>query len=204
MSLDDLKGAFEWIKEDLGAGALLRRDRLERERQGSSAVRDLVSLLTCFSIGAYPNEWRRAPRRGLREEVQGARCLLGRIFELNDGDALQEASSHHDGHLGPARYHPGPSSPRSTSGTGGKARSLKIMETKPQERGAVLLPFHRRPVQSDHLRLALSIRSSRHSAGWSRRTERGATAGAVASATCSSAGGRLPPSSCKPRAQQGA
>jgi hypothetical protein len=56
MSLDNLAGKFDWIKEILKGEsyetAIAWRENEDKEFDG----RDLVSLLTCFNIDAFPND----------------------------------------------------------------------------------------------------------------------------------------------------
>jgi hypothetical protein len=56
MSLDDLKGAFEWIKDDLQREPYFGAIAWSENDKGEYDARDLVSLLTCFHIGYYPND----------------------------------------------------------------------------------------------------------------------------------------------------
>jgi hypothetical protein len=138
MSLDDLKGAFEWMKDDLllepyfGAIAWSENDR------GEYDARDLVSLATCFHIGLYPNDKGVHPVEAY-EKKSKALDTFREDFELNDGEEfkklrpiLKDILLLHDViQMEFAKYH---------LKNGGKPRSLKIMDKKPEE-SKVGFPF---------------------------------------------------------------
>jgi hypothetical protein len=131
MSLDDLKGAFEWIKEDLGTEPYYGAIAWSENDKGEYDARDLVSLLTCFHIGLYPNDKAVHPveayekkskaldqfRRDFEEnggvEFRKLRPILKDILKLHDLIQIDFAPVHVK--------------------NGGKARSLKIMDKKPED-----------------------------------------------------------------------
>lgn len=131
MSLDDLKGAFEWIKEDLASEPYFGTIAWSENDKGEYDARDLVSLLTCFHIGFYPNDKTVHPVEAYEkkskaldqfrqdfEENDGAeflklRPIMKDIFMLHDTIQLEFAAVHVK--------------------NGGKPRHLKIMDTKPED-----------------------------------------------------------------------
>jgi hypothetical protein len=131
MSLDDLKGAFEWIKEDLRTEPYFGAIAWSENDKGEYDARDLVSLLTCFHIGAYPNDGGAHPVEAY-EKKSKALDAFRQDFELDDGDAfkklrpiMKDIFILHDTIQDEfAEVH---------VKNGGKARSLKIMDTKPEE-----------------------------------------------------------------------
>lgn len=131
MSLDDLKGAFKWIKDDLADERYFGTIAWSENDKGEYDARDLVSLLTCFHIGLYPNDKAVHPVEAY-EKKSKALDQFRKDFDDNDGaeflklrpimkqifvlhDKIQENF---------ARVH---------VRNGGRARSLKIIDTKPED-----------------------------------------------------------------------
>ena len=56
MSLDNLGGLFEWIKDELGDEPYVNRIAWKENDAGEFDARDIVSFMTCFNIDSYPNE----------------------------------------------------------------------------------------------------------------------------------------------------
>ncbi|MGH2561533.1 MAG: hypothetical protein ACRDJH_20905 [Thermomicrobiales bacterium] len=56
MSLDNLEGLFEWIKDEPRVEPYFKRIAWRENESGEFDARDLVSLLTCFSIYEFPND----------------------------------------------------------------------------------------------------------------------------------------------------
>lgn len=56
MSLDDLGRKFDWIKDELRGEPYLDQIAFRENQQGEMDARDLVALLTCFSIDRFPND----------------------------------------------------------------------------------------------------------------------------------------------------
>ena len=55
MSLDNLAGAFDWIKDDIAGMPYERKIAWREGEDGDFDARDIVSLLTCFNIEFFPN-----------------------------------------------------------------------------------------------------------------------------------------------------
>ncbi len=55
MSLDDLAGAFEWIKEELSGTPYFDKINWSENDKGIYDARDIVSMLACLDIETYPN-----------------------------------------------------------------------------------------------------------------------------------------------------
>jgi hypothetical protein len=131
MSLDDLKGAFEWIKADLEPEPYFGAIAWSENDKGEYDARDLISLLTCFHIGLYPNNESTHPVEAY-EKKSKALDAFRRDFDLNDGDEFKRLRPimkdifvlHDMIQDGFAEVH---------VKNGGKARSLKIMDTKPED-----------------------------------------------------------------------
>jgi hypothetical protein len=131
MSLDDLKGAFEWIKSDLEAEPYFGAIAWSENDKGEYDARDIVSLLTCFHIGLYPNDKSIHPVEAY-EKKSKALDQFRQDFEDNRGEEflklrpiLKDILALHDTiqvEFAPVHV-----------ANGGKARSLKIMDTKPEE-----------------------------------------------------------------------
>lgn len=131
MSLDDLKGAFQWIKEDLTTETYFGAIAWSENDKGEYDARDLVSLLTCFHIGLYPNDNSVHPVEAY-EKKSKALDQFRADFELNDGDGfkklrpiMKDIFMLHD----VIQFEFAPVHVKS----GGKARSLKIMDKKPED-----------------------------------------------------------------------
>ena len=56
MSLDNLAGKFEWIKELLKDEPYLGQIAWKENEGGEFDARDLISLMTCFNIDLFPNK----------------------------------------------------------------------------------------------------------------------------------------------------
>ena len=56
MSLDDLAGAFEWIKEELAGTPYYEKINWSENDKGVYDARDIVSVLACLDIETYPNK----------------------------------------------------------------------------------------------------------------------------------------------------
>jgi len=131
MSLDDLKGAFEWIKADLATETYFGAIAWSENDKGEYDARDLVSLLTCFHIGLYPNDSSVHPVEAY-EKKSKALDQFRDDFELNDGDGfkklrriMKDIFTLHD----VIQFEFAPVHVKG----GGKARSLKIMDKKPED-----------------------------------------------------------------------
>jgi hypothetical protein len=55
MSLDDLAGAFDWVKDELRDEPYCKEIAWSENDTGTYDARDLVSLMTCFNIALNPN-----------------------------------------------------------------------------------------------------------------------------------------------------
>jgi AIPR protein len=55
MSLDNLRGDFEWIKNELEGEEYFHKIAWKENEDGESDARDLISLLTLFNIDLFPN-----------------------------------------------------------------------------------------------------------------------------------------------------
>lgn len=55
MSLDSLAGRFNWIKEAIADKPYAGQIAWREGERGDFDARDIVSLLTCFNVGLYPN-----------------------------------------------------------------------------------------------------------------------------------------------------
>jgi hypothetical protein len=128
MSLDDLKGAFEWLKADLKDEPYFQAIAWSENDKGEYDARDLVSLLTCFHVGYYPNDKAVHPVEAY-EKKSKALDLFRQDFDLNDGDEFMKLRSimkdilvlYDTIQLEFAAVH---------VKNGGKARALNIMDTK--------------------------------------------------------------------------
>jgi hypothetical protein len=138
MSLDDLKGAFEWIKGDLRTEPYFGTIAWSENDKGEYDARDLVSLLTCFHIGRYPNDQGVHPIEAYEkkskaldafrddfENTNGTeflrlRGIMKDIFRLHDIIQIEFAPTHMK--------------------NGGKPRALGIMDKKPED-GPATFPF---------------------------------------------------------------
>jgi AIPR protein len=131
MSLDDLKGAFEWIKDDLTTESYFGAIAWSENDKGEYDARDLVSLLTCFHIGLYPNDASVHPVEAYEKKSRALNAFR-EDFELHDGGGFKKLRPimkdifvlHDVIQNGFASVH---------VKNGGKARSLKIMDTKPED-----------------------------------------------------------------------
>ena len=56
MSLDNLSGSFDWIKEELANESYLDAIAWSENEAGPFDARDIVSMLYCFNIALYPND----------------------------------------------------------------------------------------------------------------------------------------------------
>ncbi len=56
MSLDNLKGKFDWLKEVLEEGPMAGRIAYMENEDKDFDARDLVSVLTCFNIALFPRD----------------------------------------------------------------------------------------------------------------------------------------------------
>jgi hypothetical protein len=78
MSLDNLAGKFEWIKEEIKdqdyAGSIAWREN----EDGDFDARDIVSILTCFNIDLFPNDGDQHPVAAYEKK---SACL--KLFEKN-------------------------------------------------------------------------------------------------------------------------
>jgi len=131
MSLDDLKGAFEWMKEELAEEPYFGAIAWSENDKGEYDARDLISLLTCFHVGLYPNSKGVHPVEAY-EKKSKALDQFRQDFELNDGDEYKKLRSIMKDIF---RLHDTIQSefaPVHVKG-GGKARSLKIMDKKPED-----------------------------------------------------------------------
>ncbi|MFC2085774.1 AIPR family protein [Bacteroidota bacterium] len=61
MSLDNLSGLFEWIKEEVADQPYSDVIAWRENEAGDFDARDIVALMTCFNIEAFPNESDRQP-----------------------------------------------------------------------------------------------------------------------------------------------
>ncbi len=131
MSLDDLRGAFEWIKEDLSSESFAGAIAWSENDKGEYDARDLISLLTCFDIARYQNDSGVHPVEAY-EKKSKALDAFRHDFEMNDGNEFKKLRAimkdifqlHDLIQEGFAEVH---------VKNGGKARSLKIMDTKPED-----------------------------------------------------------------------
>jgi hypothetical protein len=131
MSLDDLKGAFEWIKEELADQPYFPAIAWSENDKGEYDARDLVSLLTCFHIGYFPNDEAVHPVEAY-EKKSKALDLFRKDFEKNGGKEfarlrpiLKDILLLHDTiqmEFAPVHVK-----------SGGKARKLGIMDSKTDE-----------------------------------------------------------------------
>jgi AIPR protein len=131
MSLDDLKGAFQWIKDDFADEPYVGALAWSENDKGEYDARDLVSLLTCFHIGLYPNDKGVHPVEAY-EKKSKALDQFREDFEMLDGEGfrklrpiMKDILTLHD--LIQFEF-----APVHVKG-GGKARSLKIMDKKPED-----------------------------------------------------------------------
>lgn len=133
MSLDDLAGAFEWIKEELANEPYYGAIAWSENDKGEYDARDLISLMTCFHIGLYPNDKGVHPVEAYEKksrvldqfredyiEFKKLRPILKDILQLHNVIQMEFA-----------KYH---------LRNGGKPRSLKIMDTK-DEKSKTGFPF---------------------------------------------------------------
>ncbi len=129
MSLQDLAGAFDWIKDELKSEPYYKDIAWSENDPGAYDARDLVSLLTCFDVKQYPNdqsgshpveayEKKSKALDAFRDDFdnnQGAdfkklRTILRDILRLHDTIRLEFSGVHNK--------------------NGGKAGNLKIMDVK--------------------------------------------------------------------------
>ena len=131
MSLDDLKGAFEWIKDELKDAPYFGAIAWSENDKGEYDARDLVSLLACFHIGLYPNDQSTHPVEAYEKkskaldsfrddfdkqggkEFKRLRPLLKDILALHDIIQIEFAAFH--------------------TKNGGKPRLLAIMDKLPED-----------------------------------------------------------------------
>jgi hypothetical protein len=131
MSLDDLKGAFEWIKDDLKTEPYFGAIAWSENDKGEYDARDLISLLTCFHIGYYPNDKATHPVEAY-EKKSKALDQFRHDFDNNDGaeflklrPLLKDILALHD--LIQIEF-----APVHVKG-GGKPRLLKIIDKKEED-----------------------------------------------------------------------
>jgi hypothetical protein len=128
MSLDDLAGYFDWIKDTLEGESYFSKIAWSENDQGEYDARDLVSLLTCFDIGRYPNDGSNHPIEAY-EKKSKALDQFRKDFENNNGAGylrlrpiMKDILVLHDTIQSEfALVH---------NKTGGKAGALNIMDTK--------------------------------------------------------------------------
>lgn len=89
MSLDDLAGAFNWIKDALTGEPYFEKIAWSENDAGEYDARDIVSLLTCFHIGLYPNDGSSHPVEAY-EKKSKALDQFRKDFELNDGESFKK------------------------------------------------------------------------------------------------------------------
>jgi hypothetical protein len=131
MSLDDLKGAFEWMKEDLKDEPYFGTIAWSENDKGEYDARDLASLLACFHIGYFPNDEAVHPVEAY-EKKSKVLDLFREDFDLNDGEEFKKLRPimkdifilHDTVQNGFAAVH---------VESGGKARALKIMDKKDED-----------------------------------------------------------------------
>ncbi|MCB8820614.1 AIPR family protein [Microvirga rosea] len=128
MSLDDLAGAFDWIKDALRNEHYFKVIAWSENDPGEYDARDLVSLLTCFHIGLYPNDGSSHPVEAY-EKKSKALDNFRKDFELNDSEEFRRLRPimkdifvlHDTIQYEFAMYH---------NKNGGKAGKLNIMDVK--------------------------------------------------------------------------
>jgi hypothetical protein len=139
MSLDDLAGAFDWIKEELRGEPYYKDIAWSENDNGAYDARDIVSLLTCVHIGLYPNstsgshpveayEKKSKALDAFRDDYENGghefrklRPLLKDLLRLHDIIRQDFAVVHNK--------------------NGGKAGHLKIMDTKDDKAKSEFLFF---------------------------------------------------------------
>lgn len=97
MSLDNLAGKFEWLKEELAGESYAEKIAWRENDDGVYDVLYLLSVLTCFNIFAYPNDGEVQPvvayekKSGVLkqfetnpEQYQKLRPIAKDIFTLHD------------------------------------------------------------------------------------------------------------------------
>lgn len=128
MSLDDLAGHFDWIKDLLKDEAYFHKIAWSENDAGEYDARDLISLLTCFDIGQYPNDGSNHPIEAY-EKKSRALDQFRQDFEENGGEGFKKLRPimkdilrlHDLIRFQFALVH---------NKSGGKAGALKIMDTK--------------------------------------------------------------------------
>ena len=133
MSLDDLKGAFKWLKEGLKDEPYFASIAWSENDKGDYDARDLISLLLCFHIGFFPNTRTGVHPVEAYEKKSKALDIFRDDFEESDGAEflklrriMRDIFVLHDTiQNGFASIH--------NSGGSGRAGGLKIMDKKPDK-----------------------------------------------------------------------
>jgi hypothetical protein len=140
MSLDDMAGAFAWIKEELEAEPYFKDIAWSENDPGAYDARDIISLMSCFDIGQYPNSDSGSHPIEAYEKKSKVLDVFRTDFELNDGDGfkklrpiLKDILALHD----IIQYEFAPIHNKS----GGKSGRLNIMDVK-DERAKTQFTFH--------------------------------------------------------------
>lgn len=145
MSLENLKGTFEWVKDELALEPYMSNIAFkENEPDRLLDIRDIVVMLDLFNVGDFPNDSSEHPVRAYmskssvldrfvedRAKYEMLRPLLKDILTLHDTIA-SEARVHHNE-------------------AGGKAGKLSFIEKR--ERGSYKFPFLRKkgkPVEEQY------------------------------------------------------
>jgi len=132
MSLANLAGEFDWIKQALEGTEFADKIAYRENEHANVDVRDVVALLTLFNVELYPHDGQDYPIKAYtskaytleqylkhKKSFQKMRPILEDIFRLHDKVHLVARDQHNK--------------------AGGKAGALAFM--KARKRGAFILPF---------------------------------------------------------------
>jgi hypothetical protein len=90
MSLENLKGAFQWIKQELENEPYFGAIAWSENDKGEYDARDLISLLTCFHIGLYPNDEAGSHPTEAYEKKSKALDQFSEDFDANGGAGFRK------------------------------------------------------------------------------------------------------------------
>lgn len=139
ISLQNLEGAFNWIKEELRDEPYYDRIAWSENEAGEFDARDIIAIMTCMSVDAYPNNGEQHPVVAY-EKKSAVLKMFGEDFDKNGGATyrkllplLKDILVLHD----TIRYE----FYEVWNSLGGKAGALKIFDAKKGDKARFEFPF---------------------------------------------------------------
>lgn len=132
ISLQNLEGAFDWIKKELISEPYFDRIAWSENEAGEFDARDIIAIMTCMSIDSYPNNGEQHPVVAY-EKKSAVLKAFGDDFDKNRGETycklrplLKDILVLHD----TIRY----DFYEVWNASGGKAGALKIFDSKKSDK----------------------------------------------------------------------